>query len=111
MRRGANRACSDPIVPEFVWDEAKNELLLRQRGISFEDIKYCLTIRDVLDDIEHPDQERYPGQRLYIVRMNKSAWVVPYRRTTRYVFLYIAYPCEKFTRIYRDELGGGNERR
>ena len=98
-------------MPEYVWDEAKDRLLRRQRHISFDDVKYRLTSRDLLDDIPNPDQERYPGQRLYIVRINNLAWVVPYRRTARYVFLYTAYPSEKFTRIYRDQLGGDDERR
>ena len=98
-------------MPEYIWDEAKNELLQRERGISFDDVKYHLTSQDVLDDIQHPNQARYPGQRLYIVRINNLAWVVPHRRTAGHVFLYTAYPSEKFTRIYRLQLGGDNERR
>ena len=98
-------------MPEYVWDEAKDRLLQDQRRISFDDIKYRLTSEDLLDDIPNPDQERYTGQRLYIIRINNLAWVVPYRQTTRYVFLYTAYPSEKFTRIYRHQFGGDNERR
>ena len=97
-------------MPEYVWDEAKDRFLQRQRHISFDDVKYHLTSGALLDDIQNPNQETYPGQRLYIVRINNRAWVVPYRRTTRYVFLYTAYPSEKFTRIYRGQLGGENER-
>ena len=96
---------------EYIWDNAKDERLRLQRHISFDDVKYRLTSGDLLDDIQHPNQERYPGQRLYIVHINNRAWVVPHRRTARYVFLYTAYPSEKFTRIYRGQLGGDNERR
>jgi len=96
---------------EYVWDPAKNERLQRERHISFDDVKYHLTSSEPLGDIQNPNQERYPGQRLYIVRINNGAWVVPYRRTGGYVFLYTAYPSEKFTRIYRDQLGGDDERR
>ena len=98
-------------MPEYVWDEAKDRLLQRHRHISFDDVKYRLTSQDLLDDIPNPDQERYPGQHLYIIRINNLVWVVPYRRTARYVFLYTAYPSEKFTRIYRDQTGGDDERR
>ena len=98
-------------MPEYVWDEGKNELLRRERGISFDDVKYHLTSGELLGDIRNPNQERYPGQRLYIVRINNGAWVVPYRQTGGYVFLYTAYPSEKFTRMYRGQLGGDNERR
>ena len=96
---------------EYVWDPAKNERLQRERGISFDDVKYHLTSSEPLGDIQNPNQERYPGQHLYIIRINNLAWVVPYRRTARYVFLYTAYPSEKFTHIYRDQLGGDDERR
>lgn len=95
---------------EYIWDNAKDERLRLQRHISFDDVKYRLTSGDLLDDIQHPNQERYPGQRLYIVRINNRAWVVPHRRTARYVFLYTAYPSEKFTRLYRSQLGGEDER-
>ena len=98
-------------MPEYVWDNAKDERLQRERHISFDDVKYHLISGGVLGDIQNPNQERYPGQRFYIVRINNGAWVVPYRRTGDYVFLYTAYPSEKFTRMYRGQLGGDNERR
>ena len=98
-------------MPEYVWNPGKDEWLRRARGLSFDDVKYHLTFSEPLGDIQNPNQERYPGQRLYIIRINNLAWVVPYRRTARYVFLYTAYPSEKFTRIYRDQLRGDDERR
>ena len=98
-------------MPEYIWDPSKNERLQRERRISFDDVKYHLTSGELLGDRQNPNQERYPGQRLYIIRINNLAWVVPYRRTARYVFLYTAYPSEKFTHIYRDQLGGDDERR
>lgn len=98
-------------MPEYVWDSAKDAWLQQVRRISFDDVKYHLTSREPLGDIQNPNQERYPGQRLYIIRINNLAWVVPYRRTARYVFLYTAYPSEKFTRMYREQLGGDDERR
>ena len=98
-------------MPEYLWDDAKNERLRRERGISFDDVKYRLASGDLLDDIPNPNQERYPGQRLYIIRINNLAWAVPYRQTGRYVFLYTAYPSQKFTRIHRGQLGGDNEGR
>ena len=98
-------------MPEYDWDPAKDEWLQQVRRISFDDVKYHLTSGDLLDDVPHPNQERYPGQRFYIVRIGRLAWAVPYRRRTGGAFLYTAYPSEKFTRIYRDQLGGDDERR
>ena len=98
-------------MPEYDWDPAKDEWLLCNRGMSFGDVVYHLEHGGFLADIPHPNQERYPGQRFYIVRINRLAWSVPYRRRTGRVFLYTAYPSEKFTRMYRDQLGGDDERR
>ena len=98
-------------MPEYRWDDDKNEWLRHNRGLTFADMVYHINHGDLLDDIEHPNQQRDPRQRMYIVRINNRAWAVPHRRTTRSVFLYTAYPSGKFTRIYRDQLGGENERR
>lgn len=76
---GAWRAWYSAFMPEYIWDSAKDERLQRERHISFDDIKYHLTSCEPLGDIQNPNQEQYPGQRLYIVRIGNSAWVVPYR--------------------------------
>ena len=62
---------------------------------------------DAIALIPNPNQERYPGQRLYIVRIDNAAWAVPYRRTGDYVFLYTAYPSDKFT-VWWSSLGYGD---
>ena len=98
-------------MPEYTWDDEKNEWLIRERGISFSEVAYYLDYGETLADMPHHNQERYPGQHLRIVRINNLAWVVAYRRTRRYVFLYTAYPSGKFTRMYRGLLGGDDERR
>ena len=103
--------CYSMFVPEYTWDDEKNERLMRQHGISFEEVVYHLNYSETLADIPHHNQERYPGQRLHIVRINNLAWAVAYRRTGRRVFLYTAYPSEKFTRMYRGHLGGDDEQR
>ena len=42
----------------------KNELLKEQRDISFEDVILALESGKLLDDIEHPNKEKYPNQKL-----------------------------------------------
>jgi len=98
-------------MPEYTWDDEKNERLIRERGISFGEVAYHMDYSESLADMPHHNQERYPGQRLRIVRINNLAWVVAYRRTGRYVFLYAAYQSGKFTRMYRGQPGGDDERR
>lgn len=43
----------------------KNELLKKERGISFEDVILSLGNGDLLDDISHPYKEKYPNQDIF----------------------------------------------
>lgn len=43
----------------FTWDAEKNEKLRMERGISFEEIVFHVERGDVLDILEHPNQEKY----------------------------------------------------
>lgn len=52
----------------FDWDDAKNAKLRAERGIGFEDIVFHIERRDVLDLLEHPNPDRYAGQRIFVVR-------------------------------------------
>jgi uncharacterized DUF497 family protein len=61
----------------FTWDNAKNEKLKRERGVSFEDVVFHMERGDILDIVEHPNQERYRGQRVIIVQIEDYACVVP----------------------------------
>lgn len=49
----------------ITWDPAKNEYLKNERGVSFEDVLFHMDAGDVLDVFDHPNQERYPGQKIY----------------------------------------------
>ena len=47
----------------FAWDEEKNAKLRKERGIGFEDIVFHIERGDLLDILEHPNADRYAGQR------------------------------------------------
>ncbi len=85
---------------QFLWDPQKNEHLKRTRGISFEEIVPHLQGEDLLDDIEHPNAKRYPGQRLYVVRIQDYVYVVPCVESNDSIFLKTAFPSRKATREY-----------
>ena len=87
-------------MPEYTWDADKNEWLLRNRGLSFEDVVDYLENGGLLDDILHPNQERHPGQRLYVVHIDNYAYLVPFYRDGEVETLRTAYPSRKYTRDY-----------
>jgi hypothetical protein len=52
--------------------------LKAERGIGFEDIVFHIERGDLLDVVDHPNRERYPGQRLYVVRRDEYVYLVPF---------------------------------
>ena len=60
----------------FQWNEEKNRLLKEERGVSFEEIVTHILQGDLLSIKEHPNQERYPGQQMFIVRMGDYIYLV-----------------------------------
>ncbi len=54
----------------YTWSKEKNELLKRERGISFEEIAFHVDKGDVADVLEHPNERRYRGQRVFVVIVN-----------------------------------------
>ena len=61
----------------FAWDDAKNAKLRKERGIGFEDVVFHIE-RDLLDILEHLNPERYGGQRIFVVRRQDYAYLVPF---------------------------------
>ena len=87
-------------MPEYTWDDDKNEWLRRNRGLSFDDVVYRITHGGLLADIPHPNQVRHPDQRLYVVRIEDYAYLVPFYRDGDVASLRTAYPSRKYTRAY-----------
>lgn len=87
----------------FGWDSDKNERLKRERGVSFEDVVFHIERGDLLDILEHPNQERYQGQRILVVLIEDYAYLVPFVESNDEVFLKTIIPSRKATKRY---LGG-----
>ena len=60
------------------WSSEKNLQLIEERSISFEDVVFYLQQGALLDDIEHPNKEKYPNQRLFVINVEGYAYLVPY---------------------------------
>jgi uncharacterized DUF497 family protein len=85
----------------YNWNAEKNQLLLRERGISFERIVFEISTGNELDVLEHPNQEKYPGQRISIVQVDDYVYAVPFIETETEIFLKTIIPRRKATRQYR----------
>jgi hypothetical protein len=87
----------------FNWDPEKNAWLQATRNLCFEDVVYFLENGGCLDDLEHPNQAKYPGQSLLVIEMEGYAYLVPYVETQDEIFLKTIIPSRKATKKY---LGG-----
>ncbi|MFZ2196554.1 MAG: BrnT family toxin [Thermodesulfovibrionales bacterium] len=84
----------------FRWDNDKNEWLKEHRGVSFEQIVILLEREDVLETVEHPNQNKYPGQKIATVRIDDYAYLVPYVQESDEIFLKTIIPSRKATNKY-----------
>lgn len=81
----------------FRWDNEKNELLKNARGVCFEQVVLLMEKGEVLDTIEHPNQEMYPGQKIAVVLIDAYAYLVPYVEHNEEIFLKTIIPSRKAT--------------
>jgi uncharacterized DUF497 family protein len=84
----------------FRWDNEKNEMLRKNRGVCFEQVVVLMERGDVLDTIEHPNQDRYPRQKIAIIRIDDYAYLVPYIEKSEALFLKTIIPSRKATNKY-----------
>jgi uncharacterized DUF497 family protein len=82
------------------WNREKNEWLRKNRGICFEDILFYLDSECLIDDIEHPNQEKYGGQRMMVLNIDNYIRLVPYVETVDEIFLKTIIPSRKATKEY-----------
>jgi uncharacterized DUF497 family protein len=84
----------------FSWNNEKNERLKAERNISFEEVVFYIERGQLLDIVEHPNQEKYAGQRMFIVNINDYAYLVPFVEAEGEVFLKTIIPSRKATSNY-----------
>ena len=84
----------------FRWDNDKNQWLRKNRGVCFEQVVILMEREDVLETIEHPNQNRYPGQKIAIVRIDDYAYLVPYVQENEDISLKSIIPSRKATNKY-----------
>lgn len=94
------------MAKEIRWNETKNQLLLIQRGICFEDVLELLEQGKVLGKMKHPNKEKYSNQEIFILELKGYVCYVPFVETNDEIFLKTIIPSRKLHKKYR---GGGHE--
>jgi uncharacterized DUF497 family protein len=84
----------------FEWNKEKNQHLKQERNISFEEVVFHIQKGDLLDILEHPNQKKYPGQHIFVVKIDDYVHLVPFVEDEQKVFLKTIIPSRKATKKY-----------
>ena len=85
------------------WDNDKNEKLKNERGICFEQVVIIMERGEILDTIEHPNQNKYPGQKIAMVGIYDYVYLVSYVENNDEIFLKTIIPSRKALKKYSKE--------
>lgn len=84
----------------FDWDEGKNDKLKREREIGFEDVVIAIDEGNLLEVLDHHKRDKYPNQKIYVVKIEDYVYLVPFVEDEEKRFLKTIYPSRKMTRKY-----------
>ena len=87
-------------MKHFTWNSDKDELLIKTRRISFERVIYHIEREGLLDIVQHPNLSKYPNQKVFIVRIENYAYLIPFVENETEIFLKTIIPSRKATKKY-----------
>ena len=87
----------------YDWNDEKNKILKKLRGVSFEQVELAIESGDLINRIKHPNQEKYPNQKVFLVKIEDYIYSIPYVEDDEKIFFKTIIPNSKATKKY---LGG-----
>jgi uncharacterized DUF497 family protein len=87
-------------LKEFDWNIEKNLELQKTRNISFEEVVFHIASDDLIDVVVHPNSEKYPNQKIFIVSINDYIHYVPFVENETHYFLKTIIPSRKLNRKF-----------
>lgn len=86
----------------FNWNSEKNIILKSERNISFEEIIIAIGEDKIINVYEHPNQDKYPNQKIYEIELNDYIYLVPFIENDEEIFFKTIIPSRKATKKYLD---------
>ena len=84
----------------FDWNDDKNELLKKERGVSFEQVELAIASGDLIDRVRHPNKTKYPNQKVFLVKIEDYVYSVPFVEDKEKIFMKTIIPNSKATKKY-----------
>ncbi len=82
------------------YDKRKDEALIKERGVSFEEVIKIIKIGGLIGIAEHHNKSRYPSQKIYIIKMKEYIYIVPFVENDNKIFLKTIIPSRKYKKKY-----------
>ncbi|MFH0771651.1 MAG: toxin [Candidatus Omnitrophota bacterium] len=87
----------------YDWNDEKNRMLRKLRGVSFEQVELAIESGDLVDRVKHPNPDKYPNQKVFLVNIENYIYSMPYVEDNEKIFSKTIIPNRKATKKY---LGG-----
>ena len=87
-------------MTQFRWAPEKNDILKRERGVSFEEITVAVEAGALLEIVPHPNPAKYPRQKVMVVELAGYAYLVPFVEEVDHYFLKTIIPSRTATRMF-----------
>jgi uncharacterized DUF497 family protein len=90
---------------QIIWDNEKNQTLIKERGVSFEEFCSLILDKKYIDIIPNPVRT---NQELFIIPYKGYTYVVPFVTDTENnrIILKTIFPSRKYHRLYsKNETG------
>jgi len=88
-------------VKVFDWNPEKNEKLMAERNIGFDEIVLLIEEGHLLRVVEHPNRVKYPNQKVFEIDVQGYVHLVPFVEDGERVFLKTIIPSRKATKARR----------
>jgi uncharacterized DUF497 family protein len=92
----------------LAWSAGKNRMLNEQRGLAFEDVAAAIAKGQLIDDVPHPS-EKFPHQRMLVLKMGGYTCLVPYVQDGETKFLKTLNKSRKSHRRYGQTIDIGKQ--
>jgi len=86
----------------YDFDKSKNELLIKERGISFYQVIETIAEKGILLNIEHPNKIKFPNQFMLVIEYDNYTYCIPYVKDKDKIFLKTIFPNRDFMYLLKE---------
>lgn len=90
----------------FEFNEEKNSQLFHKRGVTFYNVIDSINQKGILLNIDHPNKDKYPNQKIFVIDIDGYAYCVPYFIKDNKYFMKTIFPSRKFKYLIEEGRNG-----